>query len=361
MQRTMAFLMVLWLMLSGTYLLNGCQQSSSTRTATGDGALINVLLVPKFTGNAFFDSANLGAQDYAAKNGFTVEYLGSPVPEVSQQLSIIDEAIKSGAKALVISSLDGKAMDESLKRAIKSGMTVVTFDTDVSSDARNLTVSQGTPAQLGAMLVEMAAKSLRQRLQARRSNPAAITVKYAWHYSESTSRDENAWFLAGEEYIRENFPNWVNVAPDNYYSQRDPEKAIEVGRQIFKDHPDIDVIICSDFTALPGQAQAAKDLGLTANEVTITGFATPNSMRDFCLTNIIDRWGLWDCRDQAALACYLAWYLASGQSLRVGQKVNIPEFGVVEILNNSVLDPHSPQPNSLGVVLLSRRLEFTRN
>ena len=311
--------------------------------------------MPKVTGNAFFEAANAGAQKYAAAHGFKVDYRGSDVASAENQIAIIQKAIDEKAKALTISAVDAKALDAILKEAIKSGMAVTTWDSDVSGDARQIMVSQGTPSQLAKMLVEMASKSLR----ALGKTPSTQPIKYAWHYSQASVADQNSWNKAGEEYIRSNYPEWVNVAPENYYSEQDPAKALEVGRRILDEHPDIDVIICNDSTSLPGQAQVLQERGLTARDVTITGFASPNAMRDYCLAGVIDRWGLWDCQVQAAMACYLAYYLASGRSLAVGESVEVPGIGLVEVMSNSVLDPASPIPGGVGVVLLPQRLEFT--
>jgi AI-2 transport system substrate-binding protein len=216
-------------------------------------------------------------------------------------------------------------------------------------------VSQGTPKQLGEMLVEMGAKSLASRGK----RPASDTVKYVWHYSQAQVTDQNSWHQAGERYIRETYPSWVNVAPDNFYSGQNQELAVTVGESIFKQHPDVDLIICNDSTALPGQAQAARNLGLTARDVTITGFAPPNVMREFCREGVLERWGLWDCGVQGALSCYLAYYLASGHNFKVGDRVDVPDIGLVEIMPNSVLDPGAPFSEKSGVVLLPNRLEFT--
>jgi AI-2 transport system substrate-binding protein len=165
--------------------------------------------------------------------------------------------------------------------------------------------------------------------------------------------------MAGEKYIQETYPNWENVAPDNYYSQQEPEKALAVGRSIISEHPDIDLIICNDSTALPGQTQAVMDLGLSARDVTITGFASPNAMRSYCKAGVIERWGLWDCQIQGALGCYMAYYLASGNSLKVGDMVDVPEIGIIEVMPNMVLNPNAFSSDASGVVLLPNRTEFT--
>ena len=336
-------------------LAAGCDDQKSSSGSTASGREVTVVFVPKLTGNAFFEAANAGAQNYAAKHGFKVDYQGSPEASTDQQIAIIKKAVADKAQALSVSSLDATALDEVMKEAMAAGVKVTTWDSDVSGDARSIMVSQGTPGQLGRMLVEMGAKSLISR----GLNPTGDAIRYVWHYSQASVTDQNSWRMAGEEYIRATYPKWVNVAPDNYYSEQNPELAVTVGESILRDHPQIDLIICNDSTALPGQAQAAQNLGLTAKAVTITGFASPNAMRQYCQDGVIERWGLWDCQIQGALGCYMAFYLASGHKVAVGDRINVPDIGIVEVMPNTVLDPQAYTAKNSGVVLLPERTEFT--
>lgn len=338
-------------------VLAGCDNTDSAPQSAKKSEDVLVVFIPKVTGNAFFEAANQGVQMYAKKYGFTVAYRGSPEAAIDHQKKIIEEAIAQKVAAICISSLDATALDDLLKQARKEGIAVVTWDSDVSPDARTVMVSQGMPAQLGKMLVEMGAKSL----AARGINPGRDEVTYVWHYSQASVTDQNSWQAAGEEYIRNFYPKWKNVAPQNYYSEQNPEKAVEVGKQIFTEHPGINLIICNDSTSLPGQAEAAKQLGLNARDVTITGFASPNPMRYYCKQGTIERWGLWDCGTQGALGCYLAYYLATGNSLAVGDRIDVPDIGSVEVMPNSVMGTHARNAPNSGVVLLPQRLEFTKD
>ncbi len=314
-----------------------------------------VVFVPKLTGNAFFESANTGAQEHAKKVGYTVKYDGNPEASVANQVTIINNAIQQGADSIVISAVDATGLDSALKDAQKAGIKVVTWDADVSADARSIMVSQGTPEQLGQMLIDMAVESVKER----GLDPEKDEVKYAWHYSQATVADQNSWQEAGEAYVAEKYPNWVNVAPSNYYSEQDAEKAISVGESIFSAHKDIDLVICNDSTALPGTLQAMQNLKLTAEDVTVTGFASPNSIKDYNKAGIITRWGLWDCQIQGALACYIGNYLAQGNELKVGDKLDVPEIGSVEVMPNTVLDPNASTSDNSGVILLPERAVFT--
>ena len=314
-----------------------------------------IVFVPKLTGNAFFESANDGAQAHARANGYTVNYIGHPEASVAEQVRIIRQAIAQGADGISVSSLDATALDTAMQEAMRAGLAVTTWDSDVSGNARGVMVSQGTPEILGKMLVDMGVDALRNRGK----NPNTEVINYVWHYSQATVADQNSWHVAGEAYIRQNFPNWVNVRPQNYYSNQNPEQALSVGQAILNSHTNIDLIICNDSTALPGQLQAAQNLGRNKSNVTITGFAPPNSIKPFARANIVDRWGLWDSGQQGALGCYLAFYMASGNRIRVGDRINVPGIGVVEVLPNTVLDPNAYTAQDSGVVLLPERVVFT--
>jgi len=319
---------------------------------------LTVAFIPKVTGNAFFESANDGAQEYAKKWGITVDYVGNATAGAAEQTEVINQAVNSGADAICISTVDAAGVSDALKAAADAGVTVGTWDSDANVEDRSLMVSQGTPDVLADMLVSMGADGLTKRGK----DPAKDPIKYCWHYSQATVTDQNSWQVAGEALIKEKYPNWENVAPDNYYSNQDAEQAVTVGAAVLEDHPDIDLIICNDSTALPGQAQAAQNAGKGKDDVTITGFASPNSMKQFCTDGVLYEWGLWDCGLQGAMGCYCAAYVAAGNEVKVGDKINIPEIGEVEVLaNDSIAEGAKTADTNNGVVLLPERVVFTED
>lgn len=187
----------------GTLITLLCFVACMLAACGGGGAPagdIRVVFIPKVTGNAFFEAANDGAQAYAEKQGFTVNYQSSEQASIDDQIAIVQKAIEEKADAICISSLDATALDPVLKEAMAAGVKVVTWDSDVSGDARMLMVSQGTPEQLGTMLVEMGAKSLADRGK----NPAEGEIRYAWHYSQEIVADQNSWNKARGSIYRGN-------------------------------------------------------------------------------------------------------------------------------------------------------------
>ena len=178
--------------------------------------------------------------------------------------------------------------------------------------------------------------------------------------SQATVTDQNSWQVAGEAIIKEEYPNWTNVAPDNYYSEQDAEKAITIGEAVLAAHPDIDVIICNDSTALPGQLQAAENKGYNQDNITITGFASPNAITEYCSNGTLYNWGLWDCGVQGAMGCYLAAYMAAGNTVKVGDVISIPGIGDCEVLaNESIAEGAATAETNNGVVLLPETSVYT--
>ncbi len=317
---------------------------------------MTVAFIPKVSGNSFFEAANDGAQKYAAEWGLTVDYIGSPDASVTTQLELIQQAIDKGVDAICISSVDATALDEKLKEAQAAGIFVSTWDSDVSPDARALMVSQGTASVLGPMLVEMGVDSLKER-----GVDVNGAVKYVWHFSNPSVADQNSWYVAGKEYIDKTYPNWVMVA-DPYYSNQDPAQSVSIGEAVLDAHPDVDLIICNDSTALPGQCQAAQNKGLKAEDVTITGFCPPSGMTAYLDAGVCTRWGLWDCGIQGAMGCYLAAYVSAGNQVHVGDTVDIPGIGSVQILANSdLVEGQETADVNNGVVLLPERVVFTKD
>ena len=99
-------------MLAGCGANNTSSSSSAAETTkaadetskTADAKDIQVVFIPKLTGNSFFESANVGAQDIAKKVGFDCKYDGNPEASVANQVQVINSAVQQGANAIAISS-----------------------------------------------------------------------------------------------------------------------------------------------------------------------------------------------------------------------------------------------------------------
>jgi AI-2 transport system substrate-binding protein len=106
-------------------------------------------------------------------------------------------------------------------------------------------------------------------------------------------------------------------------------------------------------------AQAAKNLN-KAGKVIITGFATPSSMRGFVKDGTVGKFGLWDCKVQGSIASYVAYWLAAGNTFKVGDSVDVPGIGKLKIEPNTI-QGYTYTADYSGIILLPERVVFTKD
>ena len=116
--------------------LTGCAPASAPAST---GICINVICKSQ---DPYWDTTKAGANDAAEEMGLTVLY-DAPETEdmLDAQIAMIESAIESGTKGIVVAPLDTDALNDVLARATEAGIPVVTIDSDVSYEGRSSCLS----------------------------------------------------------------------------------------------------------------------------------------------------------------------------------------------------------------------------
>jgi rhamnose transport system substrate-binding protein len=254
---------------------------------------LRIFHVPKFTGFIFFELAREGVNQAAADFGAAEPiYIGPDKADTQQQVQVIQNVLPQNPDVIVLASLDLNALSPSLKEARDAGAVVVTYDADVSTDARDLFTNMMTFEQQARAMLDSALVN----------DPAG--GKAIWLAPTPTTAN----FISQKEAI----DALIAAEPDTYgaiefidtlYMNDDPEKAKQVSTDAMAAHPDLKYFISGSGMANPAVNQAIIDAG-KKGQVFATGFALPSTMTTYLEDGTNKQFALWNPTDFGYLATY---------------------------------------------------------
>ncbi len=249
-------------------------------------------LIPKFTSDPYFVAADEGAQEAAKELGYTVEFNGPVDANVATQSDIIDKFVRRRVTAIAVSANDPTALAPALKRARDAGIKTLTWDADVTPDARSVFLNQATFEGMGRTFVDMMVRS------AGTSEGDFLIVT-----AVLTSPNQNRWIEELKKYAAERYPkmNFPAILPGD----EDLEKSKNVTLNYLQANPETKGVIAVTGIATPGVIEAVKQLDMV-DKVAVTGLGVPSLIRTYLKDGSLKEAALWSPIDIGYGAIYLA-------------------------------------------------------
>jgi rhamnose transport system substrate-binding protein len=272
---------------------------------------VTVLMMPKLVGIPYYNAVKIGVDQAAKDLGDKVQVIweGPTVDQVDKQIEMIDNALANQVGVVAVASNDPAAIVPVLKKAQAAGTHVITWDGD--ADLRDAFVNFVNYDDFGAQLVEEMVKQVGEK-----ADVAVVT-------STLTAPNQSAWLAAMKKQIAAKHPgiNIIDVRP----SQEDQQLAFQATQDLLKSKPNLKGIFAITTVALPGAAEAVKQMGLTG-KIAVVGNSTPNAIRQYIKDGVIKSAVLWNPADHGYLAVFTALADAKGQ-LKVGEEFDAGKLG----------------------------------
>ncbi|MBA3263482.1 MAG: substrate-binding domain-containing protein [Thermoleophilaceae bacterium] len=106
-----------------------CGDNSDEKSSAAGGSDYKIVFIPGVTGDDFFHTIWLGAQEEAKALGVSIEQQAPPKYEPASQIPIVNAAIAKRPDAIIVAATDADALQAPLEQAAGRGIKVVTFDT----------------------------------------------------------------------------------------------------------------------------------------------------------------------------------------------------------------------------------------
>ena len=202
-------------------------------------------VIPKSTLFDFYKMVRQGAEDAAAEHGYTINYQGTnSSTDTAAQQNIVEDMDMAGMDALVISSIDAKAINDTIA-SLK--VPVITFDDEMDPSVCLTTVSVNHEAAAAAGAAYIAEKL---------PNGGKVAVVSSEAGSDVIQQRDRGF---ENELKKHDKFELVGI----YHTEGDREKAANIMQDLLSEHPDFVAVFCCNEGASAGASKMLKDEGRT--------------------------------------------------------------------------------------------------
>ena len=181
------------------------------------------------------------------------------------QITIVNELVAQGVKAIAIAANDAAALEATLKTAREAGIAVVTLDSDTKGS--EMFINQAGVKEVAQVLVDSV------------YDMAGGEGEFAILSASSTATNQNAWIAAMEEIIKADSKYSKLVWKETVYGDDEPTKSTTETQNLLTKYPDLKVICCPTTVGILAAAQTVESTEGCA--VKIAGLGLPSEMKEY--------------------------------------------------------------------------------
>lgn len=214
-----------------------------------------IVTVPKVEGISWFQAMETGVDQFNADQGDAVDarQIGPDTEDAAKQVQIIEDLIAQGVDAIVVVPNDPQALTPVLTKARAAGIVVIAHEAPAlaGTDAVDYDLEAFDNAYFGQVMFEKLAEGM------------GGEGTFVGMVGSLTSETHMAWYNAGIEYLKENYPNITPVTDQPYEDNNDDALARANALEILNAYPDLDGFVNGSVSAGANMAAVLEEKGNT--------------------------------------------------------------------------------------------------
>lgn len=287
------------------FALSGCGNGSvkkdfDKKTDNNQFTTETYAFIAKDIKNTYMQKIYEGFETACRKIGVTAVYKAPDSPTPEKQKTIIRELTEKNVKGIAIAANDADLLQPELQAAMEKGIKVISLDSAVNKDSRQLHIQQADPEQTGRSLIRSAYDMI--------GGNGGIAILT----STDQATNQNLWIDYMKKEIAENPQKYASTPIVKIaYGDDDITKSKTETNALLQD-PNIKIIIAP--TAV-GIVSAAEVLQKSGSDVKLTGLGMPSAMAEYIENGICEKMFLWNPVDIGFLAGYSLNALAENSNI----------------------------------------------
>jgi rhamnose transport system substrate-binding protein len=278
---------------------------------------VRIALVVKALGIGFFEAAAKGAEEAASELGnVEIIYTGPTDTTAEGQIEVINALIAQQVDAIAISANDQDAVVPALKKAMQRGITVISWDSGVAPEGREMHLNPSSNELIGNMIIKLAADNLPEG-----GDVAVLSAS-------ATATNQNTWIEEMNK-VKGNYPG-INVVT-TVYGDDLSDKSYREAQGLMASYPNLKAIIAPTSVGIVAAAQAVTDAG-KIGEINVTGLGLPSEMAAHVESGASKSFAIWNPIDLGYSATMIAYNLATDKATaEPGAEIPMGRMGSVRL------------------------------
>lgn len=302
--------------------LTTAAMASALMATTAQAEDMRIALVVKALGIGFFEAADKGAKEAAQElGGVEIIYTGPTDTTAEGQIEVINSLIAQKVDAIAVSANDTDALVPTLKKAMDRGITVISWDSGVAPEGRQMQLNPSSSSLIGNMIIKLAADNMPEG-----GGEAAVLS------ATTTSTNQNTWIEEMNK-VAGDYPDVKVVG--TVYGDDLADKSYREAQGLMQKYPDLKAIIAPTSVGIVAAAQAVTDAG-KIGQVNVTGLGLPSEMAGHVKSGASKSFAIWNPIDLGYSATMIAYHLAKGDAkAEPGATIPIGRMGEVTLDDNN--------------------------
>jgi rhamnose transport system substrate-binding protein len=296
--------------------LSACSEKKAAPVASEK---LKIAVVVKNLGNGFFDAAHAGAKEAAAELGnVEIIYTGPTTPSAEGQIEIINSLISQKVSAIVISANDPNALVPIAKKAMQRGIKVISFDSGLAPEGRQMQLNPSSPQLIGEKQVQMASAAI--------GGEGEIAILSA----SAQATNQNIWIGVMKAVLQK--PEYAKLKLVGVvYGDDQSDKSYREALGLLRSNPNLKAIISPSTVGINAASKAVVDEKMVG-KVYVTGLGLPSEMAGHVKSGAVKEFAIWNPIDLGYAATYVASEFVKGvPGARNGGTVSIGRMGTLQI------------------------------
>jgi rhamnose transport system substrate-binding protein len=303
--------------------------------AQEDARPLRLALVVARAGDDYYVGCRQGALEAAAEvAGAQMSFLAPPVEEAARQAALIDDLVKQGYDAILLSPIPSDVVIAACDKAVRAGTRVISFDTALPPEVRQLHLQ--TPD------TSLAAANMLQIINTALGKAGEVAL-----VSTSPERADHKDFAKAlqREWLKPDYENLVLIT--SVFAKSDLRRAYAETLAIVQAYPNLRGIIAPDAAALMGAARAVRDLG-RGQSIKLTGIGLPSRLAGPVREGLIPAFVTWSPVEVGYAAARIALSVLRNEEailanapLKAGRlgELTVDKGGVAKVAELITIDP----------------------